>query len=259
MKFVVAVDLEGMPGVVGIPGMGLEREICPDEYCLAVEGAVTTVNAAVRSLFSIGAKEILVWDNHGGGLNLPPYMLDERVRLVRGPSYERWAGVDESFTGALLLGYHAMAGTPNGVLSHTYDSSSLQHVAINGVKVGEIAIDAHLAARRGAPVICVMSDEAGIREALAFLPWIEPVTTKSGFTRNSAMTLPPSTCEHMVAEAVERAVNRLDEMCLFTFDIPMEVEYRYMRMEQAHARVMAGAELVDAYTVRMRMKEFQIL
>lgn len=259
MKFAIAVDLEGMPGVVGAPGTGLDRELCPEEYDLAVKTAVACVNAAAKVLFDSGADEVLVWDNHGAGRNLPLSFLDDRLRILRGPSYERWAGIDESFAGAMLFGYHAMAGTTDGVLSHTYDSSRIQYIAINGVKVGEMAIDAHLAAVKGVPIICVLSDKAGIDEAHHFLPWAEGIITKRGFYRNNAIVEPLETCLSLVKTKVKSAIDRLPEMQLFSFETPMNVEYRFMRMEQANERVLNGAERVDAYTVVKRMDQFVML
>lgn len=259
MKFVIAVDLEGMPGVVGMPDSGLLPETCPKEYEIAVTEAARCVNAAVRKLFELGATEVLVWDNHGSGAHLPLDRLDPRVSILRGPSVERWAGMDETFTGAFLFGYHAMAGTPDGILSHTYSSATIQHIAVNGVQVGEIAADAHLAAKRGVPILGVVSDEAGVAEAKRFLPWVETVATKRGISRNSAILVHPDRCVEMVEACVECALRRLPEMKLFFFDSPATVEYRFMRMEQANIQVQRGAQRIDGYTVSRTMDEFSLL
>jgi D-aminopeptidase len=46
-----------------------------------------------------------------------------------------------------------------------------QWMKVNGVEVGEIAIDAAVAGELGVPVIFVSSDSAGIKEAKEFLPY----------------------------------------------------------------------------------------
>ena len=43
-------------------------------------------------------------------------------------------GIDESFDAAVYVGYHARAGTPNGVLDHT-SSGNVTDVSINGIIV----------------------------------------------------------------------------------------------------------------------------
>ena len=58
----IAVDLEGVHGIVGEPYKGLLREI-PD-YQRAVENATKEVNAVVAALADGGVEEIWVWDNH---------------------------------------------------------------------------------------------------------------------------------------------------------------------------------------------------
>ena len=44
--------------------------------------------------------------------------------------------------GLILLGYHAMAGTPGAILEHSMSSKSIQNYWINGRLAGEVAIDA---------------------------------------------------------------------------------------------------------------------
>lgn len=39
---------------------------------------------AVRALFDEGADEVIVWDNHGSGVNLDYDLLDARCRIALG-------------------------------------------------------------------------------------------------------------------------------------------------------------------------------
>ena len=52
-----------------------------------------------------------------------------------------------------------MAGTPGAILEHTMSSASVQNYWINGMKVGELAIDAGIVGDRGKPVIMVSGDD----------------------------------------------------------------------------------------------------
>ena len=59
----------------------------------------------------------------------------------------------DDFDGLILLGYHAMAGTPEAILEHTMSSAGWQNFYMNGVKSGELAIDAGMAGDHGVPML----------------------------------------------------------------------------------------------------------
>ena len=257
MKFVIAVDLEGVAGVVGFPGKGLTLENCPDEYRAACREAVRAVNAAARALFDGGASHVVIWDNHASGVNLPVEDLDARTEIMRGAFAERWEGIEE-FDGALLIGYHAMAGTPRGILNHSFSSAVIQSIRVNGSEVGEISVDAHFAGVKGIPVIFVESDRAGVTEANRFLPWARTVVTKEGYGRNAARLYHPLKIERETYDMVLDAVKHIGDMGLYWFESPMEVEIRYMRMEDAHRNRGEHGELTDEYTVRRYMDELRL-
>jgi D-amino peptidase len=223
-------------------------------YEFACQQAVREVNAAVKALFQSGATEIFVWDNHGESLNLPYDKLDERCQIILGTGFAtRWPGMDNSFTGALLIGYHPMDNTENGILCHTYSSTSYQWIKINGEEVGEIAIDAALANElAGVPIIFVSSDYKGVQEASKILPWIETVYTKTGLARNGAISKHPLRAAQDIYQGVLKATARIGEMKTFSFSDPIVYQCRYKRMENAQndSRIRSKeSRLVDAYTV----------
>ena len=175
MKFIIGVDLEGIACVVGESNTKLSNT---RNYEFTCRQAVREVNAAARALFDCGAEQVIVWDNHGDRPNLNYDDLDYRCDILLGlGAKHRWACIDESFTGVLLIGYHSKDNTLNAVLPHTYNGDH-QWVKVNGVEVGEMEIDAAVAGEYDVPIIFVSSDEAGIKEAKSFMPWIETVTTK---------------------------------------------------------------------------------
>ena len=90
----------------------------------------------------------------------PSWRLHEAAHLVGGgPHNPRFPGLDHSFAGVLLIGYHAMAGTEAAVLDHTYDSQRIRSIAINGQQMGEVELDALWAGRLGVPVLMVSGDD----------------------------------------------------------------------------------------------------
>ncbi len=249
MQFVVAVDAEGLACVVGAPGGTLNDS---PNYAFACAEAVREANAAVRALFDAGAERVIVWDCHGGSLNMDYAALDERVEIALGTGFpHRFPGLDESFSGVLLIGYHAMDNTADAVIAHTFSSKTYQWIKVNGTEVGEIALDAAVAGEWGVPVILVVSDDKGVAEAKRFLPWVETVTTKKAFGWNAAVSKHPKRVEREIYDAVRRAVLRLPEMQPFRFSSPVQVEIRYKRLEDAE-RMTRGATRwlrLDPYTV----------
>lgn len=57
------------------------------------------------------------------------------------------ATLDSSYDLLMLVGYHAMIGSKFGVMDHSYSSSGLYEVRINGTAVGESELNAMYAAQ----------------------------------------------------------------------------------------------------------------
>lgn len=249
MKFVIAVDCEGLACVVGTPGGTLNES---RNYAFACAEAVREANAAARALFDSGAERVIVWDNHDGSLNMDYATLDERVDIALGVGFpHRFPGMDETFAGVLLIGYHAKDNTEDAVIAHTFSSRAYQWIKVNGVEIGEISLDAAVAGALGAPVIFVASDDKGVAEAKRLLPWAETVVTKQALGWNAAISKHPKRVEREIYDAARRAVERLPEMKPFKLSSPVHVQIRYKRLEDAE-RATRGATLwrrIDAYTV----------
>lgn len=225
MKFMIAVDCEGVACVVGEPGVSLSHSA---NMAFAREEATRETNAAIRSLFENGAEQVVVWDNHGEGANLVFDQLDPRCEIVLGTGFaRRFPELDESYAGVLMLGYHPKAGTPGGVLAHTYCSAAYRSIRINGAEVGEIALDAAVAGELAVPVICIVSDQHGCNEATQHMPWVETVVTKQGFGRHCARGKHPQVVERQIELAVEQAMTTLNQKKPFRFDLPLSMELEF--------------------------------
>ena len=91
---------------------------------------------------------MIVRDGHGAGNQFITAELDPRAEVIQGVSPRRLPGIEEC-DALILLGYHAMAGTPGAVLEHTMSSKTVQNYWLNGRKVGEIGLDAGVASDSG--------------------------------------------------------------------------------------------------------------
>ncbi|RPI61267.1 MAG: peptidase M55 [Planctomycetaceae bacterium] len=255
LKFAVAVDCEGVACVVGAQGMGLGDT---DNWEMARRQATREADAAAKGLFDAGASEVIVWDNHSRGLNLHYDDLDQRCQIALGAGGEgRWPGVDSTFAGVLLIGYHAMDTTVDAILAHTFSSREYQWIKVGGREVGEMAIDASLAGERKVPVIFVASDDKGVAEAKKFMPWVQTVATKRGLARNQAISKHPLQAAAEIRQGAAAAVARLDEMKTFHFPSPTTLEYRFKILDgaQAQARKHAGWTRTDPYTCQKKINK----
>ena len=248
MRFIIAVDLEGISCAVGRPNDGLGKDF---HYDWVRSQAVREANATARGFFDAGATQVIIWDNHGTGINLPYDQIDSRCDIMLGRGMRhRWGGVIEGFNGAAMIGYHAMDNTSDAVLAHTFSSVGYQWMSMNGVEVGEMAIDGAAAGRYGVPIVLVSSDAAGVAEAKNFFPWAETVITKQALSWNAAISRSPvRTCEALY-EAAVRSVSRLGEMKTLNLKEPIAYKIRHKRLEAAQDAVNNGwTRADDAYTV----------
>lgn len=257
MKFVVAVDCEGVACAVGSPGGSINES---RDLEFAKLQATREADAAARALFDAGAQQVIVWDNHNGSLNLHYDLLDVRCDIALGVDFaHRFPGLDSSFAGVLLVGYHAMDNTVDAVIAHSFSSASYQWMKVNGQEVGEMAIDAAVAGERGVPVVFVASDDKGTAEARRFFPGVTTVTTKHALGWNAAISKHPKRVVDEIYDGVSQAVLRLADARPFTFAAPMTFEIRFKRLEaaQAASRSAAGWARVDPYTVQRQLASIQ--
>ena len=255
MKFVVAVDCEGVACAVGSPGASINSS---RDLEFAKMQATREADAAARGLFEAGATQVIVWDNHNGSLNLHYDDLDRRCDIALGVGFEhRFPGLDETFSGVVLVGYHAMDNTEDAVIAHSFSSASYQFMKVNGQEVGEMAIDAAVSGAHGVPIICVASDDKGVAESLSFFPGIETVTTKHALGWNAAVSKHPSRVVDEIFSAAQKAAGRAGEFSPFRFTEPLTFEIRFKRLEaaQAASRGLKRGQRVDPYTVRWELQK----
>lgn len=167
------------------------------------------VNAAIRGLKAAGATEIGVVDGHRWGN--PPNIIDEKIEAgatVLRKKRERDNFI-KSCDAQVLVGFHAMAGTKDGFLSHTSSSILGLALGLNGQYIGETAWCVWKGAYTGIPTIMVTGDAAVVREAKSFFPEIEGVTVKTALRRTSAECLPPKKTRRIIEDVATHSLKNL--------------------------------------------------
>lgn len=252
MKIYISADMEG------ISGINSPEYVRVGDGRLYAEGRrllTGDINAAVAGAFEGGADEVIVADMHGGSNNVIAQDVDERALLLVGaPCVPRFAFLDGQVDGMILLGYHAMNGTPMATLEHTMSSAAWHRFAVNGRAWGELGIDATLAAEAGVPVVMVSGDDKLCAEARAFLGGqVETACVKQGLGRQQALCLSVARGQRLVRERARSAVKRLcagERFPLMELYERYTVSITYKFVPDADAATNArGTRRVDGYTV----------
>ncbi len=248
MKVFISVDMEGVAGITNSNHVKLEGV----EYEMCRRWMTGEANAAILGAMDAGATEVVVADSHGHMGNLLLDELHEDALVVRGSPrpLTMMEGLDDSFAAAMFVGYHSMAGTGVGILSHTYLGSSIYNVRLNGKTVGEPGFNAAIAGHFGVPLVLACGDDTLNAEVKELMPWAEGVITKWAISPNSAKNLTPKASQKRIRAAARRALERLPQMKPLTFGAPIRFEVDFMRPMSANvAADVPGVERIGGRTL----------
>lgn len=230
MKVYVATDMEGVSGIWTFdqctPSSG-------ELYRRSQEYQMGDIAAVVRGLRDGGADEVLVLDGHGGGGNFVSHLMVEGAHYITGIRDNPLWGLDDSCDGLAMIGYHAMWGTPKGVLYHTQMSQTETRYWYNGVESGELAQHAAIAGHYGVPPIMVSGDRAACREAHKFFgKQIVTVAVKEGLSREGAVLYPFEETRKALYEGAKAAVAAIGKCKPYRLRMPVRVKRQYISSRQ---------------------------
>ncbi len=221
------------------------------------------VNAAVRGAKRAGAKEIIVVDGHGAGgdhtfNSWRKDLLEPGAEYVTG---HRWScyvePLREGCDAMLMPCAHAMAGTPDAVLSHTMATQAWLRAEINGREVGECGIIAAIAGSFDVPVVFVSGDTQTCAEVTNLLgDGVVQAPVKRGLGRFAARSLAPDDACKLIEEKVAEALAHPERWpAPWKLDSPVEIRVELNSPDQAvpwHGR--AGVTVESPRVVSARGK-----
>lgn len=254
VKIYISADMEGVVGVVTGEQLGPQGF----EYARFREFMTQEVNAAIEGALAGGATEIVVGDSHGNGQNLLIEKLPRDVLLVR--SWPRplgmMQGIDETFAGAMFIGYHTATTSLTGVRAHTLSSARLADVRLKGKSVSEAGLSAAIAGHFNVPIILVSGDDAVVKETTDLLGNIEGAVVKwaSGF--HSAKTMTPEASYQLIRSKAQQAVRRISEFKPYKLAGPIELDVRFKNYRPSEVlSYLSIVERTDAHSIRFVGKD----
>lgn len=227
----VCADIEGVSGYVH-----------PDQDTddrAAVRRAMTEdVNAVVDGVRAAAPDaDVVVADSHGDKRTISPDSLRDGVSLVRGGP--RPLGMVDGARGAdcsVLVGAHDKPGS-GGHIEHVF-TGTITRIALDGVAVGEVELNALLLDHLGAPVALVSGDDVLAETVSERLPGAEYVTTKTARGTAAAVCRSPEAVQDDLRDAGEAAVGSRARRLALDLSFPCRVTVTFANAKLADAAVL---------------------
>jgi len=246
-------DLEGVAGVCDF-----ESQTYPTGkyYEQAKELLTEEINASSEGAIKAGAKEILVVDGHGPG-GIISSKIHPKAKLLHGRPIPQYWNFDKKWDAVFFLAHHAMNGTEDGNLNHTYSSKSIVNMFLNSEKIGEIGMDVYLAGCFGVPVVLITGDESACREAAMYVKNIEKAVVKWGINRTCAVSLSPEKARQIIEEISFNAVKKISNIKPVKLNGPCELVIEFLSSADAFTwSKKQYAEKIEPTKVKIKGKNF---
>lgn len=256
MKYFISVDIEGSAGALnwnyankGNAEYEKQKELLTDEVLAVVEG----IQAADPEA------EIVIKDAHDYGDNLNISRLPEEVTLIMGwdgSPMSMMQGLDESFDGVFLIGYHSEAGSGFTPLSHTMNARKFRRIKLNGEVISEFTISYLTAMREEVPVLFVSGDEDLCKQVKDVNETIETVWVFKG-AGDSIITKTPKKGNKELREIAEKAVrNKKASLTSLPEEYELEIEYNSPQEAFKNSHYPKG-ELISTHKVKYSFESLE--
>lgn len=233
MKLMIRCDMEGASGILS------KEQAKPggSEYETGRQNFMSDLNALVSGIFASdfasGKHEVWIYDMHYYGRNIILDKIEKRVKIIGGkPDYspENAGGLDSSFDGMILLGLHAMADTPGGILPHSYEEE-IDLILINGLAVGEIGMESAIAGEFGVPLVLVIGDSKGAEEAKKLIEGVHTIAVKESISYNSGKCYPLEHTRDLIHKKAKEIFSCPVKIKPFITKYPLTLEIKFRESE----------------------------
>ena len=198
MKFIILTDVEGATGVTTY-AQAEDTQFGRDMLMNDLMAVIDEINDEIGN-------EIIIYDEHMDGRNIDLMKIPDNVKVYCGKPleidvWEKEAPID----GMIMVGFHAMAGTGNTLLPHTYMREH-KSIYINNLLVGEIGAEATISGAFGTPLILVTGDLGAEFEAKKLIPDVETAVVKVGLGESEGLCYGAALNKKNIQKATRRAL-----------------------------------------------------
>jgi D-amino peptidase len=215
-RLLIVLDMEGISGI--------ERyEQCVrghPEYDEGVRLLCSEVNVIAETALTSGARSVSVIDWHGGGGNLDPKQLDERVEIIP-------EDLSQGFDVAFLIGFHPMAGDNTGFISHTMRQGLA--VEVHGQQIGELSLLAWWLGEHDIPVGLISGDRSATSEADRLFPDTPLHTVKRAESWDRAACIPLEQSFEALRRRVARVLEQQGRWEVYRPSLPLQFRLKLQR------------------------------
>ncbi|MDL4838859.1 M55 family metallopeptidase [Aquibacillus rhizosphaerae] len=208
MKLYLSVDMEGITGLPDHTYVDSSKH----NYERARRIMTKETNYVIEEAYKNGVTEILVNDSHSKMNNILIDELHPEAYLITGDvkPLSMVQCLDNSYSGAMFLGYHARAGE-FGAMAHSM-IHGVRNFYINDDKVGELGFNAYVAGHFGVPVLMVAGDDQACAEAEQLIPHITTASVKQTISRSAVKSLTPKKAGVLLQEKVAVALENRNKV-----------------------------------------------
>ena len=211
MKLYIVADMEGATGITHADQL---LESGGQRYWKGCKLLTDDLNAVIKGAVSEGVSEVIVSEGHANMRIILVEDLHPAARVIRGPA--KWqskplcqvAALPDDADVGMFVGFHTRAGTPGGLLCHTWAGAVVHKFLLNGKEVGETAINAALLGDKNVPVALVCGGDDLAKEAQEDLGDVQVAITKEVLGVDLAACWGPQKTLPLLEEAAAEATRR---------------------------------------------------
>ncbi|KAF2956284.1 M55 family metallopeptidase [Marinitoga sp. 38H-ov] len=255
MKIYISFDFEGLGGVTQWSDVNKGNNF-KQNY------ALEQLKALLKPLREY---EVLISDSHGMGDNILWEITNEfpNVELISGGirKYYMMSGIDSSFDRMIFFGYHSGIGEIYSTMDHTYSSSSIHNIWINGIYMNETLINAAFGGLFNVPLAMVVGDDKLEKQLNGYFNNLIYVSTKESLGRYSARFKPMKKLLEEIEDATQVMLNyRKEDFTVFNFEKPIEMIVELSDTAKADmVESMPLVERIDGRKIKLVHEDYKIV
>lgn len=252
MKLLISTDIEGVSGLT-IFNEAKKGNLKYFKYRKIMAKELSSICGILKG------NDITIRDAHGDGINLKKRYFDKKVKLIQGfdKSLDGMVkGIDYTFDGVILHGYHSGAGSNMSPVDHTFNNKTIEYIKLNGKIVGETTFSIYTCALYNIPVFYIEGDEGAVLEAKGINNSIIGTITKrfNGEKEIKALDIVLKEIEHDLLIALNKLKKNKD---IFKAYLPNNFEIE-IKFKNKNHRIWDKKEVtkIDEYTIRYSTNNF---